>query len=189
VQAKVANDSYILARFIEAQHRMLYDHRNDIIWTEGFSVRTKVAFAAGLFPEDIPGCSGEDAVFGENLEKNFKKTIDRSIIVPHVAPHKFKEFWKQRVGRGRGTPYRMFYVNKLPLKNTIRNYLIGNMVTTAIGIFTILPMLYLGFKMSKFSKYKLLDAIPFAIISTIDYIGYRYGEIKGYREIKRKLKG
>jgi glycosyltransferase involved in cell wall biosynthesis len=115
VESCVANQERLFPRFIEAEHHFLYDGQAWINWTEGFSCRRSAALAVGLFPEQIPGASGEDAVFGERLERRFRKVIDKSIVVHHIAPATLSAYWKQRLGRGRGISFRQFFLHERSL--------------------------------------------------------------------------
>jgi len=162
VEAQITNTEYLYPRYLEAQHHFLYDNQAWINWTEGFSCRKDCAIEVGLFPEKIPGASGEDAVFGENLEKaNYRKVIDRSIVVPHVMPHTYNEYWRQRVGRGRGGPAVLYYVKRNSVQ-TLRHLLIKNTLITLARIVLIFPVLRYSIRLAKFSQNGGKDIIPFA---------------------------
>jgi len=112
VSNPVANPDNIFARYIDTQYHYLYDGADWIEWTEGFSCCREAALSVGGFPE-IKGASGEDAVFGEKLrETGYKKVIDRSIVVTHIAPPTLKEFWEQRMGRGAGSPRLEYFIRR-----------------------------------------------------------------------------
>lgn len=186
VESEVKNIEYLFPRWVQAQHRHRYNNDGEIDWTEGFSCRRGVAISVGLFPEGIPGCSGEDAVFGENLKKfNKIKIIDRNIVVPHVVPHTFKDFWKQRLGRGKGTSYRMYFVDKTGLP-VIIYHLTKYAVWTFIQIILFIPLFITAFRLAKFSSHKYKDILPFMYAGLVDKLGQRFGEWGAFFEIRNR---
>jgi glycosyltransferase involved in cell wall biosynthesis len=105
-------------RFLARYTQLVGDYyhlieKTHFVWTEGFSCTKEAAITVGLFPESMPGCSGEDVDFGLNLEKQFPGVKDTSIVVPHIAPDTIKGFWGQYKGRGRGRTNVYFYLRKL----------------------------------------------------------------------------
>ena len=108
VRSCVTNPEALYARYVESMAAV--DHQGDpswMEWTEGFSCRREVAIKAGLFPTGftVPICAGEDGYFGNGLRRiGARKKIDFDIIVPHVAPATFREYWHIRKGRGKGCP-------------------------------------------------------------------------------------
>lgn len=111
VESRVTNLDRAAPRYIQALHELEYPARPDIEasmhWTEGFSCRREAALAVGLFPEgrSAPLVAGEDGWFGDRLrDAGYRKIFDRTIVVTHVAPERIGDFWRQRVGRGRGWP-------------------------------------------------------------------------------------
>lgn len=184
-QSRIKNTDKLIPAFLDAQDHMWYDHRDDLIWSEGFSCRKQALLDAGLFDEKFPGCSGEDAALGEELDRRYKRVFDRSIIVPHIAPHTLKVFWRQRMGRGRGTPYKLFYTDKIPF-NVLLPFLIGVTTITLFQIILLFPLFKTVFKLYGFSR-KGLWIIPFFFIAeTVDRIAQRKGEWKAYIEIKKR---
>lgn len=185
VQSRVANDDALFPRYIEAQHHAWYDHRDDIVWTEGFSCRRAAALAVGLFDEHFPGASGEDAVFGERLEQGYRKVIDRSIVVTHIAPTTLREFWRQRRGRGRGWPFRLYYVDRVPLE-VIRYYLVGVCVWSVGQLLTVVPFVRTAARLARFDR-RGRRAIPgFTLAAIVEHVAHRQGEVRAYREIMRR---
>ena len=111
VESRVSNLESATARYIQALHELQYPARPEVEarmnWTEGFSCRREAALTVGLFPEGelAPLVAGEDGWFGEKLEAaRYRKVFDRRLVVMHVAPPRLKDFWRQRMGRGRGWP-------------------------------------------------------------------------------------
>ena len=105
VDSTVENRHHPFGAMVEAEHRYLYrSGRETVNWCEGYSCRRRCALEAGLFPEKqkVPICAGEDAVFGEEIAKRFRRVTDMSLVVTHAVPQDFKTFWSQRIGRGEG---------------------------------------------------------------------------------------
>lgn len=184
VESKVANGEGLFPRFIEAQHHALYDHRDDIVWTEGFSCRRAAALGVGLFDESFPGCSGEDAVFGELLERRYRKAIDRSIVVTHIAPATLREFWRQRRARGRGWSFRLHFVNRVPLY-VIRYYLLGVSLWSLAQVLTVIPFVRGALALAKFDPRGRAAVPGFTLAAILQQVAQRVGEIRGYLEMVR----
>jgi hypothetical protein len=58
----------------------------------------------------VPMCAGEDAIFGQNMAKKFKRAEDWTINVPHRVPETWKGFWGTRGEKGRGVPQRRVWI-------------------------------------------------------------------------------
>lgn len=186
VNAQVMNMQTIYARYIEARH--IHDQRtmdqDTIHWTEGWSCRREIALAVGGFPEEFPGASGEDAVFTEALAAaGYRRALDFSIVVPHVAPPTLYEFWKQRIGRGRGGAYRLFAYEKQPA--VWWRVLISTLATLLLaGI--MIPALHYAWQLKEFSPRGSRDWLGLAWVHMVDRAGVAVGYWRGYREISRK---
>ena len=115
----------------------------NIEWTEGFSCRREAALKAGLFPTGfpVPICAGEDGFFGQGLRASAaKKAIDLSLQVDHVVPATFREFWRNRQGRGAGSAQVHRFLDRWPwwkilLWNTLKT------IKTLLWIGTLAPAL------------------------------------------------
>ncbi len=174
VESRVANQEQLYARFIESEHHFLYDGQTSINWTEGFSCRKSAALAVGLFPDEIPGAAGEDGVFGERLDKQFRKVIDKSIVVPHVAPGNLREYWRQRLGRGRGISFRRLYLDKA-LTHQV-GIMCGKCTVRALfDTLTIVPVALRAFRISRFSSRGQEDWLPFLWVALVEQWGETIG--------------
>lgn len=185
VESQVANVEFLFPRYLEAQHRYTYQGQTWINWTEGFSCRRDAALAVGLFPETqpIPLCAGADAIFSESLKRHgYRKAIDRSIVVPHVAPHRLGDYWAQRYGRGRGVPLRLHLVDGVPLW-LLRSHILWNMLTTTARILLLVPLLIYAWRLARHSPRGQFDVLPFAFARAVEIVANRAGEWAGYREL------
>lgn len=122
VDAIVENRLHPYGAMCEAEHRYFYrSGREKVDWCEGYSCRKSCAIAAGLFPEKhkIPICAGEDAVFGHEIAKRFRRVEDLSLVVSHAVPEDFSTFWAQRIGRGEGCTQRHLLLDRWSKSRTI----------------------------------------------------------------------
>jgi glycosyltransferase involved in cell wall biosynthesis len=195
VESEIENLDDLFARYVECTHKLEMSDLNyvrNMVWTEGFSVRRDIALQTSLFPSNFatPIVAGEDARFGDNLEKlRAKKCIDLSIVVKHVAPSEFKEYWGIRKGRGMGTPQVRRYLDDWSYSRIrMREYLkFVRFVLMAILIF---PMLHINYKRAKFSdKNIIFDVMGFSYAWIIENIAYSIGAFQALREIVDAEKG
>jgi len=186
VRSKVKNQDDLFARYVECVG--ILDHYvtdpSWMEWSEGFSCRKSKIMADSLFPcgYDTPIMAGEDGVFGMNLRKNnLIKHIDFSIVVEHIAPSKFKEYWSKRKERGYGGVQIKKYINNFSFNEIILR-LIYRLMRTFLKIITLYPI-YLSFKASKYSKRTLAEIIRFTYAWFIEQIAFHTGEIQAIRKL------
>ena len=189
VRSRVSNMGDLFARYIEC--RSIVDHYRDnssqMEWTEGFSCRRSTAIEAGLFPARfaVPICAGEDGFFGGGLRRiSARKVIDLDIMVEHIAPASFLEYWHIRKGRGKGSPQIRRFLNKWPM-GRIRAWAILRLIKTAVYILTLFPMLSVVWRISRESPRKHRDVIPFINAWLIEQIAFHLGEWESIAEIAR----
>lgn len=178
VWQKVANDKYLFPRFIEAESSISYDGQDWIEWTEGFSCRREAAVDVGMIPGDFPFPFCRDWVLGKKLGEKYKKVIDRSIVVPHIAPHAFKDFWRMKRNRARfaflfnyfiGTVSMIKLMHGEPFERLVKRYPLwilslrtaANNVRSIAKIILVFPILWKSIKMAKISPKGLKDIFPF----------------------------
>lgn len=184
VDSKVANLDHAFPRFIQAQH--VYDQQNnpeEAAWTEGFSCRLAAALDAGGFPEEFGrNTAGEDGVFTGRLSRSYRHASDFSIVVPHVAPAAFREYWVQRLGRGRGGAYRLYVHEKRPLRwGTVVRSVIGTWLLTLIGV----PALIDAWRLTPYSPRGRRDLLALWWARTVEMAATGAGYWNGCREIAR----
>lgn len=186
VESRVVNDNALFPRYIQALHESSYSGQDFIEWTEGFSCRREVALAVGLFPETpIPLCAGEDGYFGQALSKQYRKVIDRSIVVPHVMPETLSAFWAQQFGRGRGTPLVRYFLHRRPISRiAVRQALKTVWIAMAIGL--IIPVFLASGQLVRFSRRGHLDLVSFWWAHTISLVAQLVGSWRGLLEVWRR---
>ncbi|MBI2867362.1 MAG: glycosyltransferase [Chloroflexi bacterium] len=181
----VANPESLYARYIEATQEQAYRKADWIEWTEGFSCRRDCAIAVGLFP-DLPFAvvSGEDGYFGIKLrEHGYKKVIDRSIIVHHVAPSRWREFWRQRVERG--MPLAKVYLDGYR-GSRLAAWLLGRTGLHAGQVLTVVPLLWQGFQFARYSPAGLKDTLPFTWLVGVEKAALVAGTWSGVLSLRRR---
>lgn len=188
VKSKVENTDELFARYVESMG--IVDHyKSDpqwMEWTEGFSCRREIAINAGLFPSGfaVPICAGEDGFFGENLKKSgAKKKIDLSIVVSHVAPATFDEYWSIRKGRGKGSAQIRRFLDQWSFEKMYLWALLRVFKTSVYTIFVI-PMLWICTRAALTSPRGLWDVFPFCYAWFIEQSAFHVGELKSIREIR-----
>ena len=116
VSSQVLNPSTLWERFVLADTNSMVDRGIVPNWCEGFSCRRTAAAAVGYIPGHFPVAFCRDVAFGVLLmERGFEKRYDPTIMMPHVAPSSFQEFWRNRVWRGSFSAPHQFYLQRKPL--------------------------------------------------------------------------
>lgn len=189
VKSEVSNMESFYARYIECGSRSYFygNPKVKMEWTEGFSCRKKLAIRAGLFPAGfpVPICAGEDAVFADTLRAlGARKKIDLSIVVTHVSPGAFGEYWYIRKGRGRGSPQVRRYLDQWPMSR-IKVRATLRLLRSLGTIMMVLPLIYQSYRMAKSSPQgALYDIFPFTWARAVEMVAFNIGEWEAIREIQ-----
>jgi glycosyltransferase involved in cell wall biosynthesis len=183
VDARVANGEAVYPRYVQARHEyeLATMDMDTLHWTEGFSCKRDAALAVGGFPEEFPGASGEDAVFTERLvEAGYRRGMDFTIVVPHIAPPDLREFWKQRRGRGRGGAYRLYAYERQPVRwGSVIRSLGGTWLLAGL----LVPAMVYAWHLTAYSPRGKQDWLPFAWAHSVDRVAVSAGYYRGCREI------
>ncbi|MBI3763885.1 MAG: glycosyltransferase family 2 protein [Chloroflexi bacterium] len=181
VNSRVSNTDYLYPRYVHLMHLMQYSDPENSEWSEGYSCRREAALAVGGFPEEFPGASGEDAVFGQRMRARFRKGYDATIDAPHVVPATWRGFWSQRRGRGRGSAYLLFRFQKMPLS-------LPRMLRAWLGLFVQIGVLYPlwgdGWRLVRLSPRGWRDWLPLGWARAVDMIAQQVGYTRGWMEIR-----
>jgi len=184
VNSRVANVKHTFPRYIQTQHQYDMAHYADQMeWTEGYSCRREAALAVGGFPEVFGrNTAGEDAVFGDRMRSRYRRAADFSIVVPHVAPVVFQEYWYQRLGRGRGGAYRLYAYEKRPMRwGVILRSVLGTWLLAAL----LIPALVHVGRIAPWSPRGRWDVLPLAWARLVEMVAVGAGYWNGCREIAR----
>lgn len=195
VKSEIENWEDLFARYIECLSLADYyaTDPDRMEWTEGYSCRREIAIRAGLFPSGfaVPIVAGEDAFFGNNVKAlNAKKVLADNIVVRHIAPHTFDEYWQIRKGRGAGSPQIRRFLEKwsffrIYMRATLR---IAKNIATVL---TIIPIAVRILKLTKFSPKGIKDFFPFMYAWILEQVAFTVGEFQSAKKIikaEQKLK-
>lgn len=192
VSSKVINDDRLFARYIDCANLLMESDpiKYGLLWTEGFSCRRALAIKAGLFPAGFPVgmYAGEDGYFADHLVQcGGKSILDKNIVVRHIAPADFKEYWYFRATRGRaGSQYRR-YINHWLFHKII----LWNILRTSfyfIKLITFIAPLRYCWQLATFSKRGRKDWLPLYYANVIETIAMTYGLWKEVWVIYKKEK-
>jgi glycosyltransferase involved in cell wall biosynthesis len=187
VESQVANTGALLPRYLECLHQHAYAGTEWIEWTEGFSCRRAAALDVGLFPETpVPICAGEDGYFAARLARKYRKVIDRSIVVRHVAPESVREFWGQRVGRGQASPQYFFFLDHQSLLAIVAR-VSAKTLRAALVIVCVAPALLFCMRLCRYSPRRQRDLPGFCAAFTLSLLAQVRGEWLGVHDVVRYL--
>lgn len=181
VNSRVSNTDYLYPRYVHLMHLMQYSDPENSEWSEGYSCRREAALAVGGFPEEFPGASGEDAVFGQRMRARFRKGYDPTIDAPHVVPATWRGFWSQRRGRGRGSAYLLHRFRKWSLSPV-------RLLRMWLGLIALIAVLYPvwgdGLRLARLSPRGWRDWLPMGWARAVDMIAQQVGYTRGWMEIR-----
>ena len=192
VDSEIENINNLFARYVECKYRCDKNNKsyvNSMKWSEGFSVKKEIALKSSLFPSGycMPIEAGEDAQFGESLEKNnAKKIIDLDIKVLHITPDNLREYWRIRKGRGRGTPQIRRFIDNWSYSKIIfiECFKLGRFL---LKFATIIPMIHYSYKLAKYThKSIFIDTLTFSYAWIIEQIALIFGSFESFYEIIKK---
>ena len=162
----------------------------DLWWTEGFSARKSFIVKTSLFPTGfiVPIVAGEDVRFVDELrELGCKGIFDERIVISHIAPSSFKEYWIIRKGRGEGTPQVRMFLDGWSYYR-VRNRALIKLSKRLVMFFTIVPVLLHCYHLAKFSKKNtFIETILFSYAWTIEHVAMTAGEFSSLSKLKLKL--
>jgi glycosyltransferase involved in cell wall biosynthesis len=182
VSAKVSNLDDLCARYIGCASDAVYRPADYawMEWTEGFSCRKAAALQAGLFPTGfpVPICAGEDGFFGAGLKKTgARKVVDLSIVVDHVAPGSWRDFWHKCQERGAGSVQVHRFLNNWSFsKIGMWNFL--KTLRSVIYVSTLAPGVWFCARAARHSPKGKADLWPFWGAWVIEQVGFHLGEWK-----------
>lgn len=123
VRSRVMNHDNPWARYQKALEERYLSSANIheiATWSEGFSCRREAARNVGFIPGDFPVPFCRDAAFGKVLEgAGYKKHVDLSIQMLHVAPSNVRDFLKVQIWRGTFAPCWFYYLRQVPMPHIV----------------------------------------------------------------------
>jgi glycosyltransferase involved in cell wall biosynthesis len=179
VDARALNLESVFGRFLEAQHRLMYGPGKAVGWTEGFSCRRSLALDVGLFPEQLPGAGGEDGEFVARLKRAAAHSVfDRSIVVEHVTPSTWTDFWRQWEGRGVSVPILRHLVHGAPWPRVVAERMAASLWSLLLMLL-IVPVVGRAIALTRHSARGWRDVPGFLVLRGALVTAHRIGEWKG----------
>jgi len=180
VGSKVTNTRHIYARYVDCcalKKHHEFPNPDWPLWTEGFTCRRDWLIKVGLFPAGFPIAmyAGEDIYLAEKLiAAGAKKITDLSIVVKHIAPDTFHEYWKFRKSRGRASSQYHRYISrwpwwKLTLWNSIKS------IFLIFRLITIFPIIFYCYSITRFSTFGKADLFKLVYAHILEKIAFTYG--------------
>jgi glycosyltransferase involved in cell wall biosynthesis len=193
VLSKVKNMSDLYSRYVGLHYfrklsRGVFEERkttlNGIFWSEGFSVRKSLLDQGSLFPSGfpIPIEAGEDVRFVDELRTlGCKGIIDDSIVIQHIAPSSFREFWSVRKGRGAGTPQVRIYIDGWSY-HKLFVFLVMKSLVRLMKVLTIIPGIIYVAELAKLSskKPKIIEGMKLYWCWIVEQTAFSIGEFKSF---------
>lgn len=185
VWPEAVNTERVIADFLNSQAHHWYDNRDDLVWSEGFSVRKEAILLVGGLQAFPKASAGEDVALGIELDRRFRRVLDKNIVIPHIATYKLGEFMRLRYERGRGTPF-FFWIYKGFSLGALGRLLLRNLAATLARTVLIYPFLRQGYYIAKNSTMRGMRGFPvFVALEFFDQWCERAGEVEGFWEILR----
>ena len=105
------------------------------------------------------------------------------IVVEHIAPASFEEYWHIRKGRGAGTPQIRRFLDKWSF-NRIAFRATAKVIKRVLMIGSLVPMFYYNYKVAKFSdKNTFSEMFLFCYAWLIEQIAMTVGEYQSLNKI------
>jgi glycosyltransferase involved in cell wall biosynthesis len=185
VDSIVENQDHPFGAMMQAEHVYLYSFAGEARnWCEGYSCRRSCAVDAGLFPEklQLPICAGEDAVFGDNVAKKFRRVDDLELKVTHSVPESFEEFWAQRVGRGEGCSQRRILLDKWSFQKTFLDGIIWS-TKSIFWLVLLFPLLGQAARLKNHLPTTRIRVLFWPLI--LNRLGHEFGRWKAFIKLYR----
>lgn len=174
VNSRVANLAAATARYLQAEHELLYP-AGRVGWTEGFSCLREAALAA-LFPEEIPGLGGEDVEFFDRLVRaGHAWNIDYGIVVPHRAPATPRAFWHQWRWRGNAIPHIETRLQGHSLAFVTLRRALASAKSMLLAT-ALVPNTRAAHRRARLSRRGMRDLPAFWVLLHMQTLAHRYGE-------------
>ena len=166
----------IYARYHQSYQDYRYKQKNFTpLWSEGFTISKKIISDSVFFHvTDIPINGGSDITFAKYLSKNYKKFYSDKIIMNHLFPNNFKEFFHQQLNRGIGFSHTNFFLNKQTRMFIFLKLLIKIVKRLTYDLFKNPFVSYLN------SKYNIKNLFIFIWVELITITAMSAGEVKGF---------
>jgi glycosyltransferase involved in cell wall biosynthesis len=182
VHSQVENRSSLVGRFQQATHEAEHGDLRNVGWSQGFSCRRDAAERA-WFPEELPGCGGEDGEFCERLQQAGLRWVkDPSIVVDHFVPDTVRGLCAQARGRGRVVPYIDRRLRGRSLSRVVLRRVAGA-TKSLVSVLTVVPVARQGVRRWRVSPRRIRDLPAFVALYVAVVAVQRWGEWVGLRSL------
>jgi hypothetical protein len=111
---------------------------------------------------------------------------DSNIIVKHIAPSSFIEYWRIRKGRGSGTPQVRYFVDDWNIRKIKIRFAL-KLLRLIVKTLVIIPVLTHNYSLAKFSKKNtIIDTFLFSYAWIIEQLAMTVGEYQSIQNIIKK---
>jgi glycosyltransferase involved in cell wall biosynthesis len=180
----VSNQETVFGRYWDIEYRV-WDGNYAKEWTEGFSARREAWLTVGGIPGDFPLPFCRDFRIGFALrQRGYKKIIDETLIVPHIAPSTLSVFCRLRRARGRFVALDNYYLKGMRLRRVLIRP-IAKTVWYSVRVLLIIPILLEGRRLARFSARGSRDILPLAGLTILDWFSRIIGELEGWLALVR----
>ena len=185
VESKVADASTAVSRFQQAVHELNYPGMRGVGFSQAFSCRRELA-AEARFPEELPGCGGEDGEFFDRVKAMGSRCVQEpGIVVEHVLPTDVPSLWRQAVKRGRAAPFVDRHLRGLSLRVVIARRALSTARAVA-GTVLAVPALGRAVRLARRSPEGFRDVPSFWLLHHLFLAGQKTGEWKGVLAVARE---
>lgn len=182
-----SNLDSIYSRFVQVQHLIVANKPGyNPYTTQGYSVRRDAALAVGgISGADYPVNICRDWTLVKKMEaKGYKKMIDRSIIVGHISPDNFSEYWRVQKERGRWSAFQPYFLFHRPPLYLFFKF-VAKSTLTFFHFILIVPAFVETGKLAKYLDHPVRDFFPLYYAYFLHRLARCVGEWQGWFYIKR----
>jgi len=188
VRSKAMNANNIWGNLVAAKENYHVQYLANDEWSEGFSCKRDAAIKVGFIPGKFPVNFCRDVMFGANLKKaGYTKVVDPSIIMKHIVPEKFSDFWRERIWRGTFSSLTYYYFTKKNIPIILVREIL-KFIRTILKILLIFPKFIQSFKLSKYSANGYKDFFKIYFASIIEDLALTVGNFKGFKMLLATVK-
>ena len=180
----MSNQETVFGRYWDIEYRRRDgDYTRE--WTEAFSARREAWLAVGGIPGDftLPFC--RDFRIGFALrDHGYKKVIDDTLVVPHIAPSRLSDFCRIRRARGRFVALDNHYFKGMGLSRVLIRTIV-KAIWYSVRVLLVISIILEGRRWARFSVRGRRDILPMAALVILDWFNRIIGEFEGWFALVR----
>jgi glycosyltransferase involved in cell wall biosynthesis len=153
--------------------------RVDPHWSEGFSCRRQAAAAVGYIPGDFPLPFCRDNLLSQAMVRaGYVKHVDLSIVMEHLVPATFGEFWRNRKWRGTMAPLHHHYFRRIPVPLILLQES-AKAVKAMLLSLLLLPPLLRAVRYARYTPHSALDLPALMAAGLVHDLAVSAGNLQG----------